>query len=327
MRKHELQIANFVCTFGQNKDLIDHIDDIVIPSFFSDTQIRSYGDTTFYIYEPKWIELGSGANSELAIMGRFVKDTVLKREQILNNGKLLENHGEMQSTPSAFFILVLSDHRLLYFAETSFAPELNAFASTMQIFLRRVWRDLLRKKHKEEGVTKTHKDLRIEYPMPVLSVLPVAKSDQIDKLMREFERIEKIRFRLIRPNQETDASEVFQSVRDRFQPLSPSRLDVEMADSDGLKKDESISAVKEATSGLNTDVIVTGVDSQGNRIKADNDEFALRIPIEDPPEAEQPLAKKLFAEFIKQAATGAVKRFKPNQKVLDKLSSLKALVL
>lgn len=327
MRKHELQIANFVCTFGPDHDLIDKIDDIVIPSFFGDTLTRSYGDTTFYIYEPKWIELGTGVNAELAIMGRFIKDTMLKREQILKNGKLLESHNEMQSTPSAFFVLMLKDHRLLYFAETLFAPELNAFASTMQIFLRRIWRDYLNKKHKEEGNDKTHKDLRALHPMPVLNIVPVAKNDRIDSLMKEFERIEKIRFRLIRPNQETDASEVFQSVRNRFQPLSPSRLDIEMADSDGLNKSESIAAVKEATSGMNTDIIVSGVDDQGNRIKADNNEFALRIPVENPPEAEKPLAKNLYSEFIKQVTGGAVKRFIPPQQVIDKLKELRALVL
>ena len=100
-----------------------------------------------------------------------------------------------------------------------------------------------------------------------------------------------------------------------------------MADSDGLKKVESISAVKEATAGLNTDVIVSGVDNQGNRIKADNEQFALNIPIENPPEAEKPLAKNLYAEFLKQVAGGAVKRFIPSQAVLDRLNALKALVL
>ena len=217
MRKHDLQIANFVCTFGPQQDLLDRLQEIVIPAFFTDTLTRTYGDTSFYIYEPKWMELGTGAQSEIAITGRFIKDTVLKREQILDNGKLLEDHDEMQSTPSAFFVLILNDHRLLYFAETSFAPDLSAFASTIQIFLRRVWRNLLILKHKDEGNNQTHKQLKIEYPMPVLNIVPAAKSDKIEKLMQEFERIEKIRFRLIRPNRETDASEVFQSVRDRFQ--------------------------------------------------------------------------------------------------------------
>jgi hypothetical protein len=327
MRKHDLQIANFVCTFGPDKDLIDYIDEIVIPSFFDDRLTRSYGETSFYVYEPQWVSLGSQQDAELAIIGRFVKDTVLKREQILQNGLLVEDHDEMQSTPSAFFVMLPQDHRLLYFAETAFAPDMSAFASTMQILMRRVWRDLLRRLHNEAAGARTHKELRKEYPMPVLNIVPVAKSDTIDKLMEDFKRIEKIRFRLIRPNQETDASEVFQSVRDRFQPLKPTRLDVEMADSDGLEKGESISAVKEATAGLNTDIIVSGTDDQGNRLKVTNDEFALKVPIEDPAEEVKPLAKQLYVEFIKQIASGSVKRFKPPQHVLDKLTALRGLVL
>lgn len=327
MRKNDLQIANFVCTFGPNADLIDYLEEIVIPAFFTDTLIRKYGDTSFYVYEPKWIELGVDGKKELAIVGRFVKDTLLKREQIIKNNTLVEDYEEMQSTPSAFFMLILGDHRLLYFGETSAAPDLNAFASTMQIYLRRVWRVHLQKMHDQAVEKITHKDLKRLHPMPTLNIVPVAKNDQIDKLMQGFERIEKIRFRLIRPNHETDASAVFQSVRDRLQPLKPSRLDVEIADSDGLEKQESISAVKEATSGLNTDVIVTGVDGDGNRIKADNDEFALKIPIENPPEEKLALAKTLYAEFMKQVSSGAVKRFTPNQAVIDKINALKALIL
>lgn len=327
MRKHDLQIANFVCTFGNDHELIDYVEEIVIPAFFSDTLVRTYGDTTFYIYEPQWIDLGSDGQSDLAIIGRFVKDTLLKREQIIDNGKLLGDYDEMQSAPSAFFVLMLRDHRLLYFAETPFAPDLGAFGSTMQIFMRRVWRQHLQDLHGNSDLQKTHKELRAENPMPLLNVMPVAKSGRIEKLMENFSRIERIRFRLIRPNQETDASEVFQSVRDRFQPLKPARIDVNIAESEGLDKSESISAVKEAAAGLNTDIVVSGVDDEGNRIKADNNEFALKIPIESPPASERPLAKALYKEFIKQVAAEAVSRFQPSKAVLDRLVQLKNLVL
>lgn len=334
MRKHELQIANFVCTFGDSGELVDYIEEIVIPAFFTDTLIRRYGDTSYYIYEPKWIELASeGVERELAISGRFVKDTILKREQVLDEGVLVESHDAMQSSPSAFFVLIISDHRLLYFAETAFAPELNAFESTMESFLRKTWQAFVRKHQAalmeaEDNVSRiTLKDVQAAHPRPVLNIVPVAKNDQIENLMRDFDRIEKIKFRLIRPNQETDASEVFQSVRERFEPLKPSRLDVEIADSDGLSKDESISAVQEAAAGLNTDVTVTGVDGDGNRLKANNQEFALKIPIEDPSENDQELATSLFGEFLKQFKNGNVKRFLPSEKVKEKIRDLRGLLL
>lgn len=48
------------------------------------------------------------------VYGRFVNNTVLSRTQILERGKLRASPGQMDSAPSAFFVLILNNHKLIY---------------------------------------------------------------------------------------------------------------------------------------------------------------------------------------------------------------------
>lgn len=327
MRKNELQLANFVCTFGSNGELLTYVDELFIPTFFDDKLVRTHGQSSYYIYEPFWLNLGKEGEGDLAIAGRFVKDMTLTREQILRRGQLMEDYDEMQSSPSSFFVLLLRDHRLLYFGETSHAPEMGAFASTVQIFIRRKWREYLTDLHAEKGNKLTHKDLRKQIPMPNIDIVPVAKKAKIKELLKDFDKITRLKFRLIRPNQETDASKVFQSVRERLQPLDPARLDVELAQSQGLDHDETVDAVEEAAAGLNTDIIIRGKDAVGNALKVENQDLALRIPVADPPTTKKSLAKKLYKIFEKQIESGSLRRQAPGRAIKDKLQALANSVL
>lgn len=327
MRKHELQIANFITTFGSKGELLDFADEIVIPSFFDDSLVRKHGSSTYYIYEPKWIDLGLNGDRELALTGRFIKDTVLSREQIYKRGELVEDYEEMQSSPSAFFLLLLRDHRLLYFSETAHAPDLKSFASTLQIYFRKKWRLHLKQLHGAENNKKTHAQLRKKIPMPVVDVVPLAKSGSVRKLLTEFDKVTRVRFRLIRPNQETDASKVFQAVRDRIQPLDPGRLDIDVGQADGLDPSETAEAVEEAAKGMNTDIVLRGTDADGNRLKIENEDLALRLPISEPPKTRKSLGKRLYSAFLQQVSDGSIARKKAAKKVKSKIEQIASMVL
>ena len=57
MRQHVASFANFVCRFGDEKVLLDYAKDIVLPAFFDDTFVRSYGRTHFFFYETELVKL------------------------------------------------------------------------------------------------------------------------------------------------------------------------------------------------------------------------------------------------------------------------------
>ena len=132
MRRDTAAFANFICRFGDEKVLLDYAEEIVIPAFTHDTYVRSYGKHTHYhFYKVKFVKLDEIAGIPVfALAGRFVKDTMLTRHQVFEEQVgLIQDEQEMRSSPSAFFVLILNNHRLIYFPETPHAPEFNSFAA------------------------------------------------------------------------------------------------------------------------------------------------------------------------------------------------------
>jgi len=327
VRQHELVFANLICRFGDDKVLLNEADDIVFPAFFHDNLVRKFGDTESYFYEVKLRRLGERDGApELAIAGRFVRETVLKRQQIVRDGRLVESYREMPSAPSAFFVLLLADHRLLYFAETHHAPSLDTFASTLGIFLRRVWRNEINRRYEDNERTRTKKELERETPRPRVEVIAVARDELIAESIASFESIKRVKFKLIKPNDETTPSSIYASVREYFAGLNPERLDLEAADSEGLEPEPTIEAVQKAADDGNTLINVTGTDEHGNKATADNTKFALSVPVDNPPEDDAALAARLKEEFDTQVANGTVKREPVSQWVRNALNRLSGLL-
>src|SRR5690349_18557822 len=116
-----LEVANFVLHFGDDLVLLDRYTEIVKPAFLKARE-RSFGDTTYLFHRVKEIDLSSRGNREVGIAGRIIKKTRLVREQVFDGRRLIQDHREMDTAPSAIFLLLLSSHRLLYSRETSGAP-------------------------------------------------------------------------------------------------------------------------------------------------------------------------------------------------------------
>lgn len=192
MRQHDLSFANFILRFGIDEVLLNHAEEIVLPAFLNDDNVRRYGETEYRIYNAKLRTLPStDSKLVLAITGHFVKDTKLRRQQIFRQGQgLVANSAEIESAPSSFFVLILNNHRLLYFAETASAPTLDAFKATVEHFLRAEWALYLRRQITRENITRrgpsrlTLADMRKRVPTPVLSVIRVAGSEAITESPR-----------------------------------------------------------------------------------------------------------------------------------------------
>lgn len=77
----ELEIANLIVRFGNKFVLNDLLSEVVLPAFFSNT-LREYGETAYFFHEPEFKYLEKDNIDSLALICRFVKDTVLRRHQI-----------------------------------------------------------------------------------------------------------------------------------------------------------------------------------------------------------------------------------------------------
>ncbi|MEA3004337.1 MAG: hypothetical protein QOH81_3125 [Sphingomonadales bacterium] len=334
MRQHDLSFANFVLRFGLEQVMMDYMEEIVLPAFTDETHARRYGETTFRFYHVQLLPVGEeNGVPVLAISGHLVKDTVLRRQQIFRRDRgLVEDEAEIESAPSSFFVLLLNNHRLLYFAETAEAPSLESFKSTTEYFLRHEWHKYVRRRHETDNVTRrgaerlTIAQVRARVPPPVLAVTPVAGQDAITDTIRRFRKIRQIRFILVEPNDELDASKTVAAVEQTFRPLEPTRLEVLASGPRGLNKDEAARKITEISEGQNTEIIVDGEDDSGLKMKADNDEFALVLPIENPPENDTDLTHRLVRAYERLVADGKVRRLPTPARVLDTIRHLAGLL-
>jgi hypothetical protein len=330
VRQNDLSFANFVLRFGPNEVLLDYVQEIVLPAFLNEGHIRRHGETEFRFYNTRLRKLGThDGDPVLGITGHFVKDMKLRRQQIFDESRgLVANSAEIESAPSSFFILILNNHRLLYFAETASAPTLESFGATAQHFLRTEWHRFVRERLKHDNVTRTGterlslRQLQQRIPTPVLEVVRVAGRDAITETIARFGKITQLRFKLIEPNDETDASEAIEAVEQTWRPTEPTRLEVLVSGQRGLKKDEVERTVTEASEGQNTHILVDGEDEDGLKMKADNDEFALSVPIIDPPKDDTDLTSTLFEKYRELSEQGKVKGLKAIAKVIEKIKTL-----
>tara|TARA_A100001015_G_C14879019_1_gene667581 strand:- start:114 stop:1109 length:996 start_codon:yes stop_codon:yes gene_type:complete len=331
MRQHVATFANFVCRFGGEKVMLDYIDEIVIPAFVDDKMIRSYGRTHFFFYETKLVVLDDNPEQPvMGISGRFIKNTQLTREQIFDREKgLVQDEASMPSAPSAFFILVLDTHRLIYFPETAHAPDLSAFRSTALSFIRKKHSDFINRRYvelrkSENKVTK--KQLNIDHPSPTLEVVPISGDDEISEFVRRYGVLKKIEMRLIEPNDEIDGKELFDDIRSYLGPLNPDTTKLEIRNSDGLDIDEAVPKIKEATETANQEVKLSGTDQDGNRLTGDNHSFKVGAPIETIPPTRKGLTDKLYSTFQSLKTSGVIKVGTSTATVTGVMKKLKDLM-
>lgn len=304
MKQNNAVFANFICRFG-DEVLLDYAKEIVIPAFTNDANVRTYGDTDYHFYQVELINLAK-ANEDpvLAIVGQFVKDTLLTRVQIFDEqAGLVQDEQSMRSAPSAFFVLILNNHRLIYLPETPHAPDLGAFQVTALTFLRWQWTKYINdlyKAAKEAGEPKTKVSLRKLHRIPTLEVVPLTDKRSLAESVRRYETLRRIDFRLITPNDEIDASDTLERVRKMGLGMDASVTKVITENKDGLDKDAALIAIEDATANGNQEVTLRGVDAEGNALKIDQDKFEMTVPIADVPENRIAKSMLLFSKYLEQ---------------------------
>lgn len=312
MRQHNAAFANFICRFGDDKVLLDYAENIVIPAFTKDTYVRSYGKRTHYhFFEVELLNMAQdGEPPMLVLAGQFVKETELTRHQVFDEKRgLIKDEQSMRSSPSAFFVLILNNHRLIYFPETPHAPDLNAFRVTAENFLRRQHEEFIKALYdgsREAELPPTKKSLFEAHPRPTLEVVHLTGKVGIAQFLRRFENLKRINFRVVKPNDDINAGEILGQVRDLSDALKSTNTKVTASSPDGLDINAAIEAVTEATASGNQDVSVSGVDADGNALSGNNEKFKLSAEIDNIPLTKKGLIGRLLDKFMQLTDDGAI---------------------
>ncbi|MCA2374800.1 hypothetical protein ATU3B_24545 [Agrobacterium genomosp. 3 str. CIP 111-78] len=301
MKQHHLIFANFVCHFGGSNVLLDYAEEVVIPAFTNDTFVRTYGNSDYHLYEVELINLATAEEPVLALAGRFIKNTTLVREQTFGKKEgLVKDELSISSAPSAFFVLLLNNHRLIYFPETTHAPSLETFKQTTQNFLRKrhkIYIDEVYEKRKASQDKITKKQLFKDIPLPTVEVLALTGFASIEVFLERFKILKSIDFRLIKPNDDLDAGEILGEIRNLGASLGADRAKLTVANSDGLDKKAATEAIVSASSDGNQEVKLSGIDQQDNLLSGDNESFVLSSHLENPAEDRGSLIAQLFSVY------------------------------
>lgn len=311
-RTLNMEMANLVCRFGGEKVLLDFEEEVVFPSFFDSSMIRTYDKTSYFFYDVEAIKLEEEGDPVVCVAGRFIKDTTLEREQIFDRKKgLIQDSDSMRSSPSAIFLLILNNHRLIYVKETKNAPSKESFRSTLLNFLRSKHKQFVNAEYerlKEENDQKvTKKSLYESYPRPTLDLIPLTSDESIESFVRNYETLKYIEISLSDRNDENDNDPFFEQLQKRKDYLDSDKSVVQHRNSKGLDKEKAISEIGEATAQGNQKVKLNGVDSEGDTLRGNNDEFQLRKPLEGLSKNPSKAAGKLYDTFKSLIDDGLVK--------------------
>jgi hypothetical protein len=307
-----MEMANLVCRFGSDKVLLDLEEEIVLPSFFDDSMIRTYDKTSYFFYDVEAVRFVEKDETVVGIAGRFIKDTTLEREQIFDRKKgLVQDSDSMRSSPSAIFLLILNNHRLVYVKETKNAPSKETFRSTLLSFIRSKHKLFINSEYEkyknEDGEKVTKKSLYEKFPKPSLDLIPLTSDESIEAFVRNYETLKYIEISLSDRNDEIDDDPFFEQLQKRKDYLGSDKSVVQHRNSKGLDKEKAISEIGEATAQGNQKVKLNGVDANGDVLRGNNEEFQLRKPLEGLSKVPSKAAGKLYDTFKSLVDDGLVK--------------------
>jgi hypothetical protein len=310
MQQNLTVFANFICKFG-DLNLANLFKEIVLPSFTDDTLVRKAYGSSLYLLDVELIQTLNNRAAEPAICGQFVRDTYLRRTQIFSDGELFADEAELQTSPSAFFVLLLKDHRLIYYAETAQAPNLKLFQSTMERFITHKYQayiDQLYVAQAAVGERITKKGLREAIKPPTLELIPLTNEDDLEAFIARYGKLQRVDVTVHRRNDEISTSALIANTEAWNELLQGQRTKISTTDSGGLDKEGTARALKEIGDGANETIHLFGKDQNGDSLTGDNDEFSVKVTVDHLVGSAAQKAQRLFAKFQEVVARGLIKR-------------------
>lgn len=338
---HAVHFANFICHVG-NAELADVLREIIIPAFET-TKTRAFRDIRYLLHQVEVTNLDMPNGEEPVIIGRLIKDMVVRSEQQFDptTGELLKAKHQMHTSPSSIFVLALGSHKLIYCHETPNAPGLDAFKSTISTFLahsrealiRKIYEvvrasdngneainteifykcspELMRQSEISESLRKpTLKLLREIIPEPNLEIVPLSNDESLREFIKRFKVLDHATVRLLRRNSEIDNDEFFEQVRNKGDDAGADVSTITYKNKNGLTKDHVVAQLESALTG-NAEVQLSGKDETDVRIRGTNEEFKAVAKLMDIPTSLTTASRALLGVFNEYVRKGLVKLSKP----------------
>ncbi len=306
-KSYDIEVANLVCAFGPEKVLIDYAPEIVIPAFLDIGLERKYGVARHIFREASLVHLDSEpGNIVVGITGRYIVDTFISREQTFQEGVgLTQSIDSMPTAPSALFLLILNNHRLLYVKETAHAPSLSTFKSTLASFLARKRKSFideeytrLNSAYTESRGRVTKKSLYESIPQVDLRITPISSEENIERFLQRFEKLKSLEIKVCKRNGNLDNRGLFSAIEETGKGLESTSTALRYRSPNGLNINMAKEEVASAASSGNQLIRLQGQDHNGDALLGNNESFKLLKPIKLTSKNTIDIAKVLYSAFL-----------------------------
>lgn len=311
----QLEFANLICKSGK-KGLLSLLEDFVMPALTDPDLKRVLARKQLFFLNVEIMYLSKDEKDPvIGIVGRLVKDIHFVRDQVYTPGKgLVHNEGSLQSSPSAIFLLILNNHRLVLLKETPYAPSLSEFKQTFIHCIKqvraRVVNGLIEEKkasEKDKNVGEIRREVHALYPEMTLDLIPLSSTEDIIHFVNKFKVLKRLEIKFVETNDEFDHDDFYRKVRAQKDKLGADKTVLRHTNSKGLDKDEVVSSLEDSSSQGNQLVSMDGFDPEGDKLTGNNESFQLKRFVKNPGSSPQTAGLKMYHAFEKLASEEIIK--------------------
>jgi hypothetical protein len=296
MRENQTVFANFLCKFGE-KDMADYLEEVVLPVFTDAKLMRKYGDTTMHFEEVRLLM----DEATPVVAGKFIYNMVLRRTHVYQQGVgQVKAPGKLSSAPSAFFVLSLGNHRLIYFGETPSAPDIARFHSTVQKFLDIKYEAFIRterRRLRENGEKIKKAGVYNRHPNPELKIVPLSGNDSVRDFIARYSKLQSVKIVVLRRNKDIDPAKTMDELDELAQLTGAPNAKLAISNSVGLDANGVAELVEDISAYGNQVVKLEGMDLNGAKLIGSNDDFSLKPIFDHVPAGTKPRAHFLLGKL------------------------------
>ena len=230
----------------------------------------------------------------------------------------------MESAPSCFFVLQLSNHKLFFVRETSQAPLLSTFESTIQAFLMSAYKSFIRKyydKMKADDPSFSWAKAREAYPQPNLKITPMASEASLTAHIAKFQVLRSVEVKLLETNHELDNSPLFGDMREVSSAIGADEITVrtQKRGEAGLDKENVARLIRPQAESGNAKIKLVGKAINGEDLKTENENFNFSIAIKKLTGSVKEAAVEIIDKVKSQLSLGVLEFKEHNSSAVDAL--------
>lgn len=339
MKDNMCTIANFNCTFnvnGESKPMLEYFESIILPAMSNPNIMRETKKgkkvtAKYFLYDVRLIEISKG---EYALIGKHVKRAFLRIDQDITPEEGIVLIGETRtSAPYSTFILILRNHRVIYFKNSDQgAPDIKSFNTTVReivrLFLQGKRNDLINELRNNEFIYDEVKYNRIgdfsekvlnkKYPNSEVNIVPIESNQLVEEKFKEVYKIKTLKLYVYKLNAENHYDDYLDSISNFATTIGTEKI---VQTANGPKNVGEVKKMLSSASGK-FDYLLDALSREDDKIRLTPNDVSESIPIKyNENSTDENIVKHVY-EIVKYKSEISNDNSKVNAKLYKEKQSL-----